>query len=217
MSSTHRQGNLLTAPNIFIERGFPLLLVLLRLLLIARVGSHIPCTVAFAPTETSAPMVPTMKYWKTLGPCSPPLFRYAANEGILVVSWRWLLKGLSKEDAEALRACMAVQPARATGNWWAVHERARARVVWASAGISGVGAVGGGGGDGGAWGVRLAADVEELARATGGLGLDYGRLDWLAVVGRVGASSRTSPPRRRKKTLMTCFFTATVKLWLINV
>jgi hypothetical protein len=75
-----------------------------------------------------------MKYWKTLGPVSPPLFLYAANEGILVESWA-PLKGLSKEEAEALRVCSAVQPALATGNWWAVHERAIARVVLARAGI----------------------------------------------------------------------------------
>jgi len=108
-----------------------------------------------------------------------------------VVSWRSLLKGLSKDEAEALRACTAVQPARATGNWCAVHERARVRVVWARAGIVSVGACGGGGGgsgnDGGAWGVKLAADVEDLARAMGGLGLDYGHLDWL---GGAGASSQ---------------------------
>jgi hypothetical protein len=58
-----------------------------------------------------------MKYWKTLGPVSPPLFLYAANEGILVES-ELPLKGLSNEDAEALRVCMALQPAaRATGIW----------------------------------------------------------------------------------------------------
>jgi hypothetical protein len=80
-------------------------------------------------------MVPTMKYWKTLGPVSPPLFLYAANEGILVVSGP-PLKGLSNEEAEALRVCRAVVPAaRATGIWWAVHERAMARVVLARAGI----------------------------------------------------------------------------------
>tara|TARA_R110002003_G_scaffold58_7_gene5180 strand:- start:10015 stop:10506 length:492 start_codon:yes stop_codon:yes gene_type:complete len=79
-------------------------------------------------------MVPTMKYWNTLGPVSPPLFLYAANEGILVVSGE-PLKGLSNDEAEALRVCSAVQPARATGNWWAVHERAIARVVLARAGI----------------------------------------------------------------------------------
>lgn len=77
----------------------------------------LPCTVAFAPSALSAPIVPTMKYWKTLGPVSPPLFLYAANEGILVVSGP-PLKGLSNEEAEALRVCMAVHPAaRATGNW----------------------------------------------------------------------------------------------------
>lgn len=77
----------------------------------------LPCTVAFAPSALSAPMVPTMKYWKTLGPVSPPLFLYAANEGILVESGL-PLKGLSNEEAEALRVCRAVQPAaRATGIW----------------------------------------------------------------------------------------------------
>jgi hypothetical protein len=76
----------------------------------------IPCTVAFAPSADSAPMEPTMKYWNTLGPVSPPLLRYAANEGILVESLE-PLKGLSNEDAEALRVCSAVQPAFATGNW----------------------------------------------------------------------------------------------------
>jgi hypothetical protein len=57
-----------------------------------------------------------MKYWKTFGPVSPPLFLYAANEGILVESGP-PLKGLSKDEAEALRVCMAVQPARTAGNW----------------------------------------------------------------------------------------------------
>jgi hypothetical protein len=76
-----------------------------------------------------------MKYWKTLGPVSPPLLLYAANEGILVESGL-PLKGLSNEEAEALRVCRAVQPAaRATGIWCAVHERAMARVVLARAGI----------------------------------------------------------------------------------
>jgi hypothetical protein len=32
----------------------------------------IPCTVAFAPNADIAPIVPTMKYWKTLFPVSPP-------------------------------------------------------------------------------------------------------------------------------------------------
>lgn len=45
------------------------------------------------------------------------------------------LKGLSNDDAEALRVCMAVQPARATGIWWAVHDRATARALLARAGI----------------------------------------------------------------------------------
>jgi hypothetical protein len=103
----------------------------------------IPCTVAFAPSADSAPMEPTMKYWNTLGPVSPPLLRYAANEGILVESLE-PLKGLSNEEAEALRVCSAVQPALATGNWWAVHERAIARVVWARAGIVDAVRVGGG-------------------------------------------------------------------------
>jgi hypothetical protein len=77
----------------------------------------LPWTVAFAPSALSAPMVPTMKYWNILGPVSPPLFLYAANEGILVVSGP-PLKGLSNEEAEALRVCRAVVPAaRATGIW----------------------------------------------------------------------------------------------------
>jgi hypothetical protein len=96
--------------------------------------AYLPWTVAFAPMAVSAPMVPTMKYWKTLAPCSPPLFRYAAKEGILVESGL-LLKGLSNDDAEALRIWMAEAPALATGSWWAVHERAIARVVLARAGI----------------------------------------------------------------------------------
>ena len=50
------------------------------------------------------------------------------------------LKGLSNDDAEALRVCMAVQPARATGIWWAVHDRATARALLARAGIVGAGA-----------------------------------------------------------------------------
>jgi hypothetical protein len=78
--------------------------------------------------------VPTIKYWNTLGPVSPPLFLYAANDGILVESGV-LLKGLSNDDAEALRDCTAVQPARATGRECAVHERAIARVLVARAGM----------------------------------------------------------------------------------
>ena len=97
--------------------------------------AYLPWTVAFAPMAVSAPMVPTMKYWKTLVLCSPPLFRYAAKEGILVESWGPGLKGLSNDDAEALRIWMAEAPALATGSWWAVHERAIARVVLARAGI----------------------------------------------------------------------------------
>lgn len=83
-----------------------------------------------------------MKYWKTLVLCSPFLLRYAAKEGILVLS-ALPLKGLSNEDAEALRVCMAVTPARATGIWCAVHERATARALLARAGIVGA--------DGGWW------------------------------------------------------------------
>ena len=79
-----------------------------------------------------------MKYWKTLVLCSPFLFLYAAKEGILVLS-ALPLKGLSNDDAEALRVCMAVQPARATGIWWAVHDRATARALLARAGIVGAG------------------------------------------------------------------------------
>ena len=49
------------------------------------------------------------------------------------------LNGLSNEDvgdaSERLRVCIEAQDARATGNWWAVHVRAIARVVWARAGI----------------------------------------------------------------------------------
>lgn len=36
-------------------------------------GVEIPCTVAFAPKLASAPIVPTMKYWMSFGPSSPPL------------------------------------------------------------------------------------------------------------------------------------------------
>lgn len=46
-----------------------------------------------------------------------------------------LLKGLSNDDAEALRDCTAVQPARATGSECAVHERAIARLLVARTGI----------------------------------------------------------------------------------
>jgi hypothetical protein len=53
------------------------------------------------------------------------------------------LKGLSNEDAEALRVCMAVTPALAAGIWCAVHERATARALLARAGIVGA--------DGGWW------------------------------------------------------------------
>lgn len=60
------------------------------------------------------------------------------------------LKGLSNDDAEALRVCSAVQPARATGSWWAVHERASARVVLARAGIVDAGVVD----EDGSWAVR---------------------------------------------------------------
>lgn len=79
-------------------------------------------------------MVPTMKYWKTFVVVSPLLFLYGLKSGILVESAE-PLKGLSNEDAEALRVWSAVQPARAMGIWWAVHERAMARVVLARAGI----------------------------------------------------------------------------------
>lgn len=38
-------------------------------------GVNLPCTVAFAPKLVSAPMVPTMKYDRSLGPfSSPPVF-----------------------------------------------------------------------------------------------------------------------------------------------
>lgn len=121
-------------------------------------GAVVPCTVAFAPSADSAPIVPTMKYWNTFGPVSPPLFLYAAKDGILVDSAE-ALKGLSNDD-EALRVCRAVQPARTAGIWWAVHERASARVVLARAGIVDAGADGGllGGGRG-----CEVVDVEVLA------------------------------------------------------
>jgi hypothetical protein len=93
-------------------------------------------------------MVPTIKYEKTRGPVSPPdLFLYAAKEGILVVLAS-PLKGESKLVVVWLRVCMAAHDARATGNWWAVHVRAIARVVWARAGIvdACTGACGGRGG-----------------------------------------------------------------------
>ena len=114
-------------------------------------------------------MVPTIKYWKTLGPVSPPLLLYAANDGILVESGE-PLKGLSNEEAEALRLCMAVQPARATGMWWAVHERAIARVVLARAGI-----------------------VDADAEVDGGMGLGVVNEKSAVAEGRGGCRASSSP------------------------
>lgn len=66
------------------------------------------------------------------------------------------LKGLSNDEAEALRVCMAVQPARATGIWWAVHDRATARALLARAGIVGAEC---GWGDGGRRGERVQKQI----------------------------------------------------------
>lgn len=71
-----------------------------------------------------APIVPTMKYWNTFKPDSPPLFLYFAKLGILVVAWALPapLKGESKEDdvdtsdTERLWVCRAEQEARTAGN-----------------------------------------------------------------------------------------------------
>lgn len=78
-------------------------------------------------------MVPTIKYWKTLFPVSPPLVLYFLKLGILVVSLPPIpLKGLSNDEvletSEMLRRCCvaAATAARAVdGNCWRAH---RARV-----------------------------------------------------------------------------------------
>lgn len=70
----------------------------------------VPVTVAFAPIAEMAPIVPTMKYWKTLLVVSPPLDLYFLKLGILVVSLLPMpLKGLSNDEvwdtSETLRRC----------------------------------------------------------------------------------------------------------------
>jgi hypothetical protein len=157
----------------------------------SRCGGVIPCTVAFAPSADSAPMVPTMKYWNTLGPVSPPLLLYAANEGILVESLE-PLKGLSNEEAEALRVCSAVQPARATGNWWAVHERAIARVVLARAGIVDADA-------GWVWMDGAVGEVVDVEVLAGALRVAAARLLYVRLVGRARVTEH-QPQRHRKNT-----------------
>jgi hypothetical protein len=150
----------------------------------------IPCTVAFAPSADSAPMVPTMKYWNTLGPVSPPLLLYASNEGILVESLE-PLKGLSNEEAEALRVCRAVQPALATGNWWAVHERAIARVVLARAGIVDADA-------GWVWMDGAVGEVVDVEVLAGALRVAAARLLAVTtglVIGRMDSGDRTPMQR----------------------
>lgn len=84
------------------------------------------------------------------------------------------LKGLLNEAgaSEALRVCMAVQPARATGSECWVHVRAIARVVEASAGIV---AAGGCGGVGGGWAVMRLVVRESLGRSPD----DQVDADWL--------------------------------------
>lgn len=80
-----------------------------------------------------APIVPTMKYWKTLLPVSPPLVLYFLKLGIFVVSLPDMpLKGLSNDEvletSETLRRCWVATAtaARAVdGNCWRAH---RARV-----------------------------------------------------------------------------------------
>lgn len=96
-----------------------------------------PCTVFFAPMADSAPIEPTMKYWKTLLPVSPLLERYffQAVVGMLVVFWA-PLKGFSKEADEAGRACTAVAAAaRTAGNCERATDRASELAVVVSAGM----------------------------------------------------------------------------------
>ena len=92
----------------------------------------------------TAPMVPTMKYWNTLFPVSPPLDRYLANEGIDVVFWLdpIPLKGESKDDdpdtAATLRRCWTTEAeARmAEGSCCRAQLRARAPAVFVRAGMA---------------------------------------------------------------------------------
>lgn len=95
------------------------------------------------------------------------------------------LKGLSNDEAEALRVCMAVQPARAMGMGWAVHERAIARVVLARAGIVDAGGRGSGG-DGGSCEVD---DVEVLASQEPSYHPQRLRRDWLPWAGLARATT----------------------------
>lgn len=91
----------------------------------------------------SAPIEPTMKYWKTLLPVSPVLERYffQAAVGMLVVLWAEPpLKGLSKEawgvaDDEEGRICTAVAAARTAGNCERMAFRASELADLVSAGM----------------------------------------------------------------------------------
>lgn len=97
-----------------------------------------PCTVFFAPMADSAPIEPTMKYWKTLLPVSPVLERYffQALVGMLVVLEP--LKGLSKEADETGRFCTAVAAAaRTAGNCERTAVLASELAVVVSAGMVG--------------------------------------------------------------------------------
>lgn len=88
-------------------------------------------------------MVPTMKYWKTFWPVSPPLLRYffhLATGMSVVLEAEPPLKGLSK-DAVAevtVRFCTAravADAARRAGNWARAVERTSALAVVLRAGM----------------------------------------------------------------------------------
>lgn len=85
----------------------------------------VPWTVAFAPMAVMAPKVPTMKYWKSLGPVSPPAFLYFLNEGMAVVSLRSPRprNGLEVFGATSAlpRFCMAATELRRVGTCCLAH------------------------------------------------------------------------------------------------
>ena len=91
---------------------------------------HIPCTVALAPAAVRAPIVPTMKYWKTRLLLVLLLLRYLLKSGIfVVVLFPMPLKGESKEDVveESFRLAEVESSARA-GSDSEVRGTARSRV-----------------------------------------------------------------------------------------
>lgn len=86
---------------------------------------HVPCTVALAPAAVRAPIVPTMKYWKTRLLLAPLLLRYLLKSGILVVGLLPIpLKGESKDDV-SLRP---VESSARAGSDIDVRGTARSRV-----------------------------------------------------------------------------------------